>query len=278
MVVRRRRRKRRRRRRKREEKEEEGRGEINNKDYDAYLSYTKFDPDQWSQETRDEERFALEILPDVLEKHYGYKLFIPDRDLIPTGSKEPAIEETSTVQRINGSLSQYCSLLPNVHLAHHPTLDLDCLYDHVHLYKHALPPFAKTFKDAALNRNPAPPPRVSRAPPTTHIQGVVTLPPLGTPNHAHNTIRSTTSYAPNTIRPTNANRNTQENGLIPTPSPPSPQHLTHHCPQSRVMPKQYNYVRVVEVWWDEYKDYFYASRPETLTLAYGDISDLKRFR
>lgn len=45
------------------------------------------DPDQWSQETREEERFALEILPDVLEKHYGYKLFIPDRDLIPTGSE-----------------------------------------------------------------------------------------------------------------------------------------------------------------------------------------------
>ncbi|XP_031694556.1 N-acetylgalactosaminyltransferase 7, partial [Anarrhichthys ocellatus] len=39
-----------------------------------------------------------------------------------------------------------------------------------------------------------------------------------------------------------------------------------------------NYVRVVETWWDDYKDYFYASRPETLTLAYGDISDLKRFR
>nr|XP_040041903.1 N-acetylgalactosaminyltransferase 7 isoform X1 [Gasterosteus aculeatus aculeatus] len=39
-----------------------------------------------------------------------------------------------------------------------------------------------------------------------------------------------------------------------------------------------NYVRVVETWWDEYKDYFYASRPETLTLAYGDISELKRFR
>ncbi|XP_068612298.1 interleukin-1 receptor accessory protein-like 1-B [Brachionichthys hirsutus] len=57
-----------------------------NKDYDAYLSYTKVDPDQWSQETREEELFALEILPDVLEKHYGYKLFIPDRDLIPTGS------------------------------------------------------------------------------------------------------------------------------------------------------------------------------------------------
>ncbi|CAB1327717.1 unnamed protein product [Coregonus sp. 'balchen'] len=57
-----------------------------NKDYDAYLSYSKVDPDQWSQETREEERFALEILPDVLERHYGYKLFIPDRDLIPTGT------------------------------------------------------------------------------------------------------------------------------------------------------------------------------------------------
>lgn len=32
------------------------------------------------------------------------------------------------------------------------------------------------------------------------------------------------------------------------------------------------------MWWDEYKDYFYASRPETLTLAYGDISSLKKFR
>lgn len=60
---------------------------TDNKDYDAYLSYTKVEPEQWSQESREEERFALEILPDVLEKHYGYKLFIPDRDLIPTGSK-----------------------------------------------------------------------------------------------------------------------------------------------------------------------------------------------
>ncbi|XP_078415973.1 interleukin-1 receptor accessory protein-like 1-B isoform X2 [Cetorhinus maximus] len=57
-----------------------------NKDYDAYLSYTKVDPDQWGQETTEEERFAQEILPDVLEKHYGYKLFNPDRDLIPTGT------------------------------------------------------------------------------------------------------------------------------------------------------------------------------------------------
>ncbi|NWR27443.1 IRPL2 protein, partial [Tachuris rubrigastra] len=57
-----------------------------NKEYDAYLSYTKVDPDALDRDNSEEEQFALEILPDVLEKHYGYKLFIPDRDLIPSGT------------------------------------------------------------------------------------------------------------------------------------------------------------------------------------------------
>ncbi|NXI31001.1 IRPL2 protein, partial [Sterrhoptilus dennistouni] len=57
-----------------------------NKEYDAYLSYTKVDPDALDRGNNEEEQFALEILPDVLEKHYGYKLFIPDRDLIPSGT------------------------------------------------------------------------------------------------------------------------------------------------------------------------------------------------
>ncbi|XP_021262180.1 X-linked interleukin-1 receptor accessory protein-like 2 isoform X1 [Numida meleagris] len=57
-----------------------------NKEYDAYLSYTKVDPDALDCDHNEEEQFALEILPDVLEKHYGYKLFIPDRDLIPSGT------------------------------------------------------------------------------------------------------------------------------------------------------------------------------------------------
>lgn len=81
-----------------------------NKDYDAYLSYTKVDPDQWSQETREEERFALEILPDVLEKHYGYKLFIPDRDLIPTGSKHcDCLVSVCLCNTLYGQLLIYCS-------------------------------------------------------------------------------------------------------------------------------------------------------------------------
>ncbi|XP_039345695.1 X-linked interleukin-1 receptor accessory protein-like 2 isoform X3 [Mauremys reevesii] len=59
---------------------------TDNKEYDAYLSYTKVDPDALDCDNNEEEQFALEILPDVLEKHYGYKLFIPDRDLIPSGT------------------------------------------------------------------------------------------------------------------------------------------------------------------------------------------------
>ncbi|KAK7921834.1 hypothetical protein WMY93_008736 [Mugilogobius chulae] len=60
--------------------------EDDNKEYDAYLSYTKVDLDNIGRPCSDEETFALEILPDVLEKHYGYKLFLPDRDLIPSST------------------------------------------------------------------------------------------------------------------------------------------------------------------------------------------------
>ncbi|XP_050984085.1 X-linked interleukin-1 receptor accessory protein-like 2 isoform X1 [Labeo rohita] len=57
-----------------------------NKEYDGYLSYTKVDLESVEREMSEEELFALEILPDVLEKHYGYKLFIPHRDLIPSST------------------------------------------------------------------------------------------------------------------------------------------------------------------------------------------------
>jgi hypothetical protein len=57
-----------------------------------------------------------------------------------------------TINKINSSISRHCALLPNVHLAHHPDLDTDCLYDHVHLYKNLVHIFAKRLKDVALNR------------------------------------------------------------------------------------------------------------------------------
>ena len=68
----------------------------------------------------------------------------------------------ATIQRINASLSQDCARRHNVYLAHHPNLDLNCLYDQVHIYKTSVPVFAKSLKDVALNRNPAPPPTNSR--------------------------------------------------------------------------------------------------------------------
>lgn len=68
------------------------------------------DPDQWNQETGEEERFALEILPDMLEKHYGYKLFIPDRDLIPTGSKSCLYSHVFSKEKMS-DCSDYFSLI-----------------------------------------------------------------------------------------------------------------------------------------------------------------------
>ncbi|MBN3279363.1 IRPL2 protein, partial [Polyodon spathula] len=58
--------------------------EDDNKEYDAYLTYSKVELESMELESSEEEQFALEILPDVLEKHYGYKLFIPSRDLMPS--------------------------------------------------------------------------------------------------------------------------------------------------------------------------------------------------
>ena len=79
----------------------------------------------------------------------------------------------ATIQRINASLSQDCARRHNVYLAHHPNLDLNCLYDQVHIYKTSVPVFAKSLKDVALNRNPAPPPTNSRG----------TSVPLSQPEH-----------------------------------------------------------------------------------------------
>ena len=44
----------------------------------------------------------------------------------------------------------YC-LRPNVYLAHHPTLDMDNLYDNVHLNKENIFTFPKTLKDKYIN-------------------------------------------------------------------------------------------------------------------------------
>ncbi|KAJ8394398.1 hypothetical protein AAFF_G00046090 [Aldrovandia affinis] len=61
-------------------------------------------------------------------------------------------------------MSRDCALKPNVHLAHHPNLDMDCLYDHVHLHRETVPIFPCTMKDVTLNRGPITSHRSSTAP------------------------------------------------------------------------------------------------------------------
>ena len=63
--------------------------------------------------------------------------------------------------------------MPNVHLAHHPTLGLHSLHDHVHLHKDVISIFARTLKDVALgrslNKKATTPPQAARSsPPEPH--------------------------------------------------------------------------------------------------------------
>ncbi|KAI4902900.1 hypothetical protein NFI96_005473 [Prochilodus magdalenae] len=74
------------------------------------------------------------------------------------------------INSINPEISRGCAILPNVHLAHHPTITPRDMYDRLHLHKDSVRLFAKTLKDAALGRNAAmtsfpPPAGTFRAPP-----------------------------------------------------------------------------------------------------------------
>uniref|UniRef100_A0A8D0B9L8 Interleukin 18 receptor accessory protein n=1 Tax=Salvator merianae TaxID=96440 RepID=A0A8D0B9L8_SALMN len=56
------------------------------KEFDAFVSYAKPDSPEHNQALRDEEQFALEILPQFLENKYGYKLCFAERDILPGGA------------------------------------------------------------------------------------------------------------------------------------------------------------------------------------------------
>ncbi|KAJ8365369.1 hypothetical protein SKAU_G00142000 [Synaphobranchus kaupii] len=86
-----------------------------------------------------------------------------------------------TIQRINAAISRGCAPMPNVHIAHHPTLRLECLHDHVHLQKGLVSILARTLKDVALGRSPSSPPRISRRPPSLHPAGLYFSPPQRDP-------------------------------------------------------------------------------------------------
>ncbi|XP_054831109.1 interleukin-18 receptor accessory protein [Eublepharis macularius] len=57
-----------------------------NKEFDAFVSYAKPDFLEADQMCLNEEQFALEVLPHILENKYGYKLCLTERDILPGGA------------------------------------------------------------------------------------------------------------------------------------------------------------------------------------------------
>ncbi|XP_044285159.1 interleukin-18 receptor accessory protein [Varanus komodoensis] len=56
------------------------------KEFDAFVSYAKPETPEANQELYNEEQFAIEFLPQVLENEYGYKLCLSERDILPGGA------------------------------------------------------------------------------------------------------------------------------------------------------------------------------------------------
>ncbi|XP_034613920.1 interleukin-18 receptor accessory protein [Trachemys scripta elegans] len=56
------------------------------KEFDAFVSYAKQDSFESDSTFLNEEQFALEVLPEMLENKYGYKLCLLERDILPGGA------------------------------------------------------------------------------------------------------------------------------------------------------------------------------------------------
>nr|XP_016851136.1 PREDICTED: interleukin-18 receptor accessory protein [Anolis carolinensis] len=56
------------------------------KEYDAFVSYAKPDPTVTDKALCNDEQFALEFLPQILENEYGYTLCLKERNILPGGA------------------------------------------------------------------------------------------------------------------------------------------------------------------------------------------------
>ncbi|MGH0124272.1 UNVERIFIED_CONTAM: hypothetical protein FKN15_017959 [Acipenser sinensis] len=72
----------------------------------------------------------------------------PDSRVIISTLLPRADTHPHTINAVNAEITRGCAALPNVHLAHHPTVGPWHLYDKVHLNQEGVKVFAKTLKDA----------------------------------------------------------------------------------------------------------------------------------
>ncbi len=75
----------------------------------------------------------------------------------------PELISTPVLLRVNTDISRGCAGIPNVHLVHHPTLDIYSLHDHVHLRKDTVNVFAKNLKMLPLAEPLAVPQRATES-------------------------------------------------------------------------------------------------------------------
>ncbi|XP_078023017.1 uncharacterized protein LOC144462725 [Epinephelus lanceolatus] len=165
-----------------------------------------------------------------------------------------------TIHRINNSLSRDCARRPNVHLAHHPTLDISCLYDHVHLFKSTVPIFALTLKSVALNRDQS----------TARRKSTSAHNPHRTPRHPQPTSRPTQWRQDHPqphphhvqIRPHQGNHDPPQarpQSLLSLGAPPQPQRQEPH-------PGPLSYAQVVRR----------AAEPTLTTPPHNELKDIQQ--